>query len=248
MLYRPGDSQLHRANPLTKLALILPVTAMLPLWPAAVLLTTAALAVAAGFASGIGPALLRRLLLLMAPIGVALGVVHGLLIERGPAALLGPVSWYPEGIGYAALIFARLAALLGTSLLVVMTTRAGDIAKALDEAGLPPSVSYLLTAPLQLVDSVADEARAIRDALQVRGLAARSGLRARMRLLAALTGPLVRGMLTDTTARAQALDGRGFRAHPRRSVLLPAHDSPLQRRARWGLVALAGAQFVAALA
>lgn len=248
MLYRPGVSPLHRANPLTKLALILPVAAMLPLWPAPVLLAVAALAVAAGFAAGIGPALLRRLLLLMAPIAIALGVVHGLLIARGPAAVLGPLTWYPEGIAQAALIFARLAALLGTSLLVVMTTRPGDIAKALDGAGLPPSVSYVLTAPLQLVDSIANEARAISDALQVRGLSSRSGLRARMRLLAALVGPLVRGMLTDTPARAQALDGRGFRAHPRRSVLAPVHDSPAQRRTRWGLVALAAGQFVAALA
>lgn len=248
MLYRPGTSALHRANPLTKLALILPVAAMLPLWPAPVLLAAAVLAVVAGFASGVGPALLRRLLLLLVPVALALGVVHALLVVRGPSAALGPLAWYPKGIAYAALAFARLAALLGISLLVATTTRPGDIAKALDGAGLPPSASYILTAPLLLVAGVADEARAIRDALQVRGLSARSGLRARACLLVALTAPLVRGMLIDAPTRAQALDGRGFRAFPRRSLLVPVADSSAQRGLRWGLVALAAGQLAAALA
>ena len=43
MLYRHGHSVLHRAGPLTKLTLIVLAATMLPLWPAPVLLATAAL-------------------------------------------------------------------------------------------------------------------------------------------------------------------------------------------------------------
>lgn len=244
MLYRSGVSALHRTGPLTKLALVLLAATMLPIWPAPVLLAAAGLALAAGALCRIGWAMARRLAMLLVPVGLALFVVHGFMLENGPARPLGPLDYYPQGLARALTYFARIALLLTVSLLMVMTTRVNDLARALDQKGLPPAAAYLLTAPLNLVDGIADEAAAIRDSLQVRGLAARSGLRARVRLLGAMLMPLVRGMISEAGTRAEALEARGFRALPHRSLLDPLTETPVEVRLRMGLLLASGAQLL----
>lgn len=245
MLYRTGVSALHRAGPLTKLALLAFAASMLPLWPGPVLLAAAGLALLAGALSRIGWAMARRMVLMLGPVALALVVVHGFMLAYGPARPLGPVEYYPQGLARGLTYFSRIALLLSVSLLVVMTTRVNDLARALDQKGLPPEISYLLTAPLNLVDGIAEEAAAIRDSLQVRGLAARSGLRARARLLGAMLAPLVRGMIADAGPRAEALDMRGFRALPRRTPLEPLSESRAESRLRKALLLAALAQLVA---
>ena len=247
MLYRSGVSVLHRAGPLTKLALVLLAATMLPLWPAPVLLAAAALALVAGALCRIGWAMSRRLVLMLGPVALALFAVHGFMLENGPAQPLGPLEYYPQGLTRALTYFSRIALLLSVSLLVVMTTRVNDLARALDQRGLPPEISYLLTAPLNLVDGITDEAADIRDSLQVRGLAARSGLRARVRLLGAMLAPLVRGLIADAGTRAEALDMRGFRALPRRTLLDPLTETRAEVILRRGLL-LAGFVQLMALA
>ena len=246
MLYRAGSSLPHRCHPLTKLAALAAVLAMLPLWPAPVLWTALALVLAAGFAFGFGPALAGRVLALMLPTGLALVLIQGMLIARGPALHLWGLTFYPEGLAHAGLVFVRLALLLAAGLIVVMTTRPDSLARALDQAGLPPSLSYLLTAPLAIVTEIGLEARQIRDSLRLRGLV-ETGPRGRLRFLLAMTTPLIRNLIVDAPARAELLEMRGFRALPLRSVLDPL---PLPRRELWlqrGFVLLAVLQLGALL-
>lgn len=248
MLYRPGTGWLHRANPLTKLAFIFAAVAMLPAWGPGVLLPVAALAVAAAFASGVGRIVLVRMLALLVPVGIALALIHGFLIERGAWAPIGPFEYSPAGLAYAAKIHARLVLLLSVTLLFVATTRTGDLARALDAAKLPAAIAYLLTAPLALLDTLADEAKSVRESLQVRGLSARAGIAARARVLVALCTPLVHGLIIDISARAQALDGRGFRAYPTRTPLIAPQDAAFEPALRWALLAFAALNFAAAFA
>ena len=142
--------------------------------------------------------------------------------ENGPAAW-GRSTIIRRGWRARADLFRALL-LLSVSLLVVMTTR--ERPRALDNGAAARALSHLLTAPLNLIDGIADEAAAIRDSLQVRGLSARSGLAARVRLLGAMLAPLVRDMIAEAGTRAEALDARGFRAPPRRSLLDPLTENP----------------------
>lgn len=239
-MFQPGpDSAFRRANPLTRLALVAAVAAMLPLWPAPVLLAALAVVLTGGAALGFGRLLAWRMVLLMLPLAIALAVVQGLLVPRGPVAACGPLACYPEGLAYGLRVFARLALLLGIGLVFVMTTRPSDLARALDGAGVPASISYLLTAPLALVETVGQEAREVRDSLQLRGFSARDGLRARVRILAAMMNPLARSLITDAPARAEVLEMRGFRAFPRRGLIDPIQDSAAEIRLRRAFLVLA---------
>lgn len=236
---------MRRANPLTKLALLLPVLAALPFAPAWALAAVGAAGVAAAFAAGVGGAVLRRLLLLLSPLALALVAIHGVLLPQGEGVPLGPLHYYPQGLARAALVLSRLFAVIPVALLAVMTTPAAAFADALEAAGVSAALAFLLTAPLAMTEAIALEGQALRDALQLRGVAVRGGPLRQVRALMQIVTPLVRAQLIDAGPRARALEARGFGALPRRSLLEPPPDSPAQRRLRW-LLLLSAALIVAA--
>lgn len=226
-------------NPVTKLALLAPVIAALPLAPAPVLAGIGAACLAAGVACGVGRTMLARLALLLAPLALALGVIHGLILPNGPGVAVGPLTLRPSGLARAGLLWARLFALSAAGLLVVTTTPIQALADALEDKGMPAPMAFLLTAPLALAATIADEAAALRDALQVRGVSVRGGPVGRLRALALIVMPLVRAQLVEAAPRARALEGRGFGAARRRTLLEPPADSRAQAASRRTATALA---------
>ena len=247
MLFRPGRGALHRANPLTKLALLLPVLAALPVAPAGVLAGIGALCLVLAAQAGIARPLLRRSLLLLVPVAVALVVIHGFLLPHGPARPLGWLMLYPDGLDRATLFLARLAALVPAALLLVMTTPVADLADALEHKGMSAAPAYLLTAPLALAETLASEAEILRDAMQLRGSTMRGGPLRQLAALARIVTPLVRGQLIEAGPRARALELRGFGARRRRSLLEPPADSPRQAALRWLAVLAAAGVLLAGL-
>lgn len=220
---------------------------MLPLWPAAVLFGASVGCVSIGVAAGFGRQLAGALAVLLVPLGLALVVVHGLLIERGAPLTVGPVAVFPDGVHHAVLLFARITLLLAVSLLFVMSTRPIELARALDAAGLQPHLSYLLVAPLALADAVQEEIRVLRDALAARGLGGgRWRDRIRIVLLVALLVP--RGLMIEASPRAAVLEARGFRALSRRRVMDEIEEASPETWGRRALVLAAALQVVGAMA
>jgi energy-coupling factor transport system permease protein len=243
LLFLPGDSLLHRANPLTSLVFMLwmiSAAAVLPTIGTTILI---ALGVALAFAMGVGPRVAKRLTLTMAPLLVALLVVHGLLVQRTDfIPLFGPFSFSPTGLEYAAKVVTRIAAMLTASLLFVTTTHPGDILKALDQRGVSPGVSYLIASPLLLIEPFSERAKAIRDAQRARGLDLTSTWKARIFALPALLIPLITLALSDLDHRASILNSRAFRAQKRRTVIDAPPDDTFQVWLRRFLIVLAIAQ------
>lgn len=243
LLFTPGSSWLHRANPLTTLCVMLwalSAAAVLPTIGAA-LLTLAGMAVA--YFAGVGRRTVGRLLVTMLPLGIALLVVHGFLMHHTDyVPLVGPISVSPTGLEYAAGVFMRLAAMLMTTLLFVTTSHPGDMLKALDQRGVPPGIGYLIASPLLLIEPFSDRAKAIRDAQQVRGFNLTGSWKARVAGLMALLMPLITLALSDLDHRASILSSRAFRSHPRRTVIDAPPDSTLQVWLRRVLLVLAVVQ------
>lgn len=238
-LYRPGESFLHRANPLTKLTgvLFVVVTVFLLPWPALWLLSAAVLA--AAFSLTIGRVVLFRYLALSLPFTIAVFVFHGLIVQKSDAVkLVGWLHYSQEGVIHAAVIGGRISLMLIASLLFVTTTAAPTLLKSFDAARWPPALSFLLASPLLLLDQFTARAKSISDAQQVRGLHVNGSIRARLRALTMLLVPLLTSALADAHERAHVLTARGFRALPYRTVLEPPHDTLLQRGFRLLLLAL----------
>jgi energy-coupling factor transport system permease protein len=243
LLFVPGSSLLHRANPLTKLAgLVWVVSAatVLP-GPADALLILGGTACA--FATGIGPGVLKRLVITLTPLALALCIVHGLLIPRPGAIAVGPLTVSLAGLAFGITILLRVAAILTGSLILVLTTHSGDLLKALDASGAPPAVSYLIASPLLLLEPLMARAGDIRDAQRARGLDLNGSWKARVIALPMLLIPLVALALTDLDHRVLVLNGRAFQSGRRRTVIDPPPDDAAQRRFRWIALVVAVLQF-----
>jgi len=220
LLFTPGESALHRANPLTTLCLTLwmiSAAAILPL-AGTVALTLAALLFA--YTIGVGTTIRKRFIITMTPLAIALILVHGFLVRTPDAiALIGPISVSPGGLMDAAKLFFRLAAMLTASLLFVTTTHPGDMLKALDARGMSPVISYLVASPLLFLEPLSMRARGIQDAQRARGMVALA--------------------LSDLDHRVLVLHTRAFRAAKRRTVLDAPPDDIRQLWFRRIIIAVA---------
>ncbi|MCX5496682.1 energy-coupling factor transporter transmembrane component T [Kaistia dalseonensis] len=243
LLFLPGDSLLHRANPLTSLIFMLwmiSAAAVLPTIGTTILIVAG---VALSFAMGVGPRVTKRLVITMLPLLVALLVVHGFLVSRPDfIPLVGPLTYSPTGLEYAAQVVTRIGAMLTASLIFVTTTHPGDILKSLDQRGVSPGVSYLIASPLLLIEPFSERAKAIRDAQRARGLDLTSTFKARFKALPALLIPLITLALSDLDHRASILNSRAFRAQKHRTVIDAPPDDRFQVWLRRVLIVLAIAQ------
>ena len=225
MLYVAGTSFMHRLNPVTKLTLVLWVAVSAFLLPPLGTLVLLLALILTGMAAGAGKVFAKRLALTLLPLALALFVVHGLLIDHANRIEIGPMSVSLDGLAFMGKIICRIGALLSGSLLFVTTTHPAVLLKALDAKGFSPAISYLIASPLLLLEPFNARARSIREAQQARGLDLDGSLKARLAAFRALLMPLITLALSDIDHRASVLDGRGFRAVPRRTVINPPADS-----------------------
>lgn len=243
LLYVPGNSFIHRINPLTKLVGLLWVAVTTFMLPPAGMAAVFVVTFLFGIVAGAGKAFVKRLVFTLLPLAIALFVIHGVLIERHDTIDHGLISISPEGLAYMAHILVRVAALLAASMLFVTTTHPAILLKALDSHGISPGIAYLIASPLLLLEPFSARARAIRDAQQARGLDLTGTWKARVTAFPALLIPLVTLALSDLDHRASVLDGRAFRARPFRTVLDAPAEHPLEHWVRRLLLAALPIQF-----
>jgi energy-coupling factor transport system permease protein len=242
-LYLPGASDLHRLHPLTKLVFSLAsvvvifggpggwLAALIPGLFAMLLLWRAGLAGRATYA----------IIRLLTPLVLVLFLIHGLFNPNNQTILfqIGPFNVGQEGLAYASLVVLRLAATLSASLVLVFSTHPAHLVQALEEAGLPHGLAYLLGSPLLLMPEIAGRVQAIRAAQQSRGLETQGSLLQRARALFPLVAPLVFSALVDVEERSLALEVRGFSAPNPKTSLNELVDTPSQRAGRWTMILLA---------
>ncbi len=234
-LYLPGESPLHGWHPLTKASLALSgiALAFLP-WPYGLvaLLPCAALALVGGRRFAL--TWLRRLLLVVGPIALSLVLVQGFFFPGAREVLweLGPLSLKREGLAFAMLVTSRLAVMVGAVLIMLLSTRAGELEQALTQAGAPRELGYIVLAAMNLIERIQQRAAAIIMAQQARGLALEGSLWRRGKALLPLLGPLLLSVVHEAEARALALEARGFRAPGPKTRLRTLADSQQQRLVR----------------
>jgi energy-coupling factor transport system permease protein len=229
VIFAPGTGWLYRLSAITKLiAMLWMISATIVLPPTATMVLVAA-GVLIAYTGGAGNAVLTKGLVTMAPLIVGLVIVHGFIIAQPDDVRFGPLHVSAAGLMYAYGVLARIAGVLTASLLFVTTTHPGDMLKSLDAHGVSPEIGFLIASPLLLIEPFTRRAQSIRDAQRARGVDLTGSWRARIGALTALLVPLITLVLSDLDHRANVLDGRGFRAEPRRTVLDAQPDDAGQR-------------------
>lgn len=236
--YQPGDSLLHRLNPVTKLIVsagLILVVFMLPDFrgPLALTLVLFGLVVAAGLVRTITPVVAA----IGTPLLVSLLVIQGLFYPGNETAfwsiggipVLGVLTFWEEGLRFSLLVFFRLTVLMLALLATVLTTHPRELTVSLIQKGMPRKLAYVFMAALQFIPQMRTRADAIMDAQQARGLDIHANVYRRLRAFVALMTPLLIGTLIATETRALALESRGFSNTAEATSLFDVSETLLDR-------------------
>ncbi|WP_066831897.1 energy-coupling factor transporter transmembrane component T family protein [Collinsella ihumii] len=214
--YVPGDTLLHRLNPVTKLALaaaIIAATFLSDGYAALVGLLVLTLALAA-YAGVFGR--LARLLKLLVPVALIMLVLQ-LVFVRSGTALLAFVT--DEGLITGGKACLRLLGVALPLVLMLMVTKLTDLANAcVEKLHIPYKYAFTFTTALRFVPVFSQEMNAIMEAQTARGVEYDTNNPfKKMQLMLPLCIPLLISSVSKTDATALAAEQRGFYLRTRES-------------------------------
>lgn len=239
-LFLPRDSGLHRLHPLTKLTLAasgVMISLLLPgAWPNYAVFGLGLLPLAA-WGRLTGP-FLRRTLLVVWPFALSLFIIQGLFWTNGtPLIGWGPLALKAEGVQFAAIMTGRILLLVGSFLLLSLSTRPDRLMYALTQRGFSDRIAYIILSAIQIIPRFQAKAETISNAQRARGLETEGRLWQRVRALLPLVAPLILGSLIDVEERSIALEARGFGRNTPKTSLIVLQDRPLDKALRVLLLA-----------
>lgn len=191
--------------------------------------------------------LVRASVLLSLPIVISV-ILVSVFTRAGTTVLfsVGPFDATLEGADFAAQTLVRLFAISSSIGLFVLTTDPRALVLDLERRGVSPRFAFVAVATIEAVPTLVERAATIGESQRARGLDTEGSLRARLRGLLPIVGPVIITSLTDVEERSLALESRAFSRPGRRHLLWSMPDSPGERLLRWvlvgALVALIGAR------
>ncbi len=214
--YIPGDSLLHRLNPVTKLALaaaIILATFLGDTYPLLIglLVLTFALGTYARASAG-----LATLAKLMVPLAVVMLVLQTVFVRTGDALF----AWVTmDGVVTGSKAALRLLGVALPLILMLTVTRLNDLANAVVEVlHVPYRYAFTFTTALRFVPVFSQEMNAIMEAQTARGIEydTKNPIR-KIQLMLPLCVPLLVSSVAKTDATALAAEQRGFYLRTRES-------------------------------
>ncbi len=196
--------------------------------------------------AGVAGRLLRAALLLTLPIAVSV-VLVSVFTRAGTTVLftIGPFDATAEGVDFAGQTLVRLLAISLSIGLFVLTTEPRAFVFDLEHRGISPRFAFVAVATIEAVPTLVERASVIGESQRARGLDTEGSIRARLRGIVPLVGPVILSSLTDVEERSLALESRAFSRPGRRHLLWTMADTGWERGLRWLLLALVVAAAVA---
>jgi energy-coupling factor transport system permease protein len=189
--------------------------------------------------AGVAGRLVRISALLTLPIAISV-VLVSVFTRAGTHVLfsIGPFDATVEGVDFAGQTLVRLFAISTSIGLFGLTTEPRSFVLDLERRGLSPRFAFVALATLEAVPAMVERVGVIASAQRARGLDTEGSIRARLRGLLPLVGPVILSSLTEVEERSLALEVRAFGKPGHRHLLWRMPDSTLQLVVR-GLLLLA---------
>jgi energy-coupling factor transport system permease protein len=189
--------------------------------------------------AGVAGRLIRVSLLLTLPIAISV-VLVSVFTRAGETVLftIGPFDATAEGVDFAGQTLVRLFAISMAIGLFGLTTDPRAFVFDLERRGLSPRFAFVAAATLEAVPSMLERAGVIQAAQRARGLDTEGSVRARLRGIMPLVGPVILSSLTEVEERSLALEVRAFGRPGRRHLLWRIPDSSFQLIARAAILGL----------
>ena len=232
-------SRYHCLNPLTKavIATVASVGAfVLGGYVGPIVIVAIMLALAAS--AGVLPRLARASFLLTLPIAISVTLVS-VFTRAGTTVIfeIGPFDATVEGVDFAVQTILRLFAISTSIGLFILTTAPRAFVLDLERRGVSPRAAFIAVATIEAVPTLVDRAAVISESQRARGMDTEGSLRARLRGLLPMVGPVVLTSLTDVEERSLALETRAFSRPGTRHLLWAMPDTTWERALRWALLA-----------
>ena len=172
------------------------------------------------------------------PLAVAVGLV-AVFTRPGSTVLfvVGPFDATLEGVDFAARITLRLFVMAAALALLGITTPPRTLLVDLERRGVSPRIAFSAVATIEAVPTLVERASVIAESQRSRGLDTEGSVRARLRGLLPMIGPVILTSLTDVEERSLALESRAFSRPGKRHLLWSMPDTTWERVLRWILVA-----------
>jgi len=238
--YVKRNSTLHQLNPLTKLTLVfgLVFISFLSPWywtPHTLLLIVI---IPLSFIGRVNREFFRAFLGLILPAASFLFFMQAFFQPIGSTVLFK--IWFLD-ITTESLLFAfrnamRIAVMVSSFTLFLLTTHPSELMSDLTRRGLPGQFAYVIISTLQILPQMQAKAQTIIAAQRSRGLDTQSSFLRRIGSLGPLVGPLVFGSLVEVEERAIAIEARGFTSTHVKTSLYEIPDTSLDRAIRWVLI------------
>jgi len=221
--YVEGESFLHRASSLPKLAFVvfLWIAAFIfssPLWNGMLLVFTLAVLLFARvpFAS------MKAYLKIIVPIMLLFLILFPLFDTGGTVFfVLGPIEISWVGVSGGIIAASRLGALfLSTVGIMLTTTRERDLIRGLMKGGLPYEVSFLLMMTLRFISLSMNDLTIIREARRARAMPERENLVQLLRNLVSIVVPLFVATIRRIQTSSNALEVKGFAPGAKRTSVI----------------------------
>jgi energy-coupling factor transport system permease protein len=122
---------------------------------------------------------------------------------------------------YSVSMMLRFITLISSFSLFFMTTSPDDLGLALEQIGLPYSLSFTFTTAVRLVPTIASDAQTVIDTQKSRGLELEKGnILKRIRNYIPILIPLIVSAIRRSLELAEALESRGFGASDKRESIV----------------------------
>src|SRR5699024_4926502 len=238
-LYVEKNSIIHNIDPLTKLLYVFVSIAATYIVPAHefVLLVAAfslLLLVLGKVFVKILPIIAISIILIISII-----IVQGMFHPDNETILfsVGVITFYQEGLSYAALLTLRVINMLSAFGVLILTTKPDEMIERLIKKGMSPKIGYVFLAVLQIIPQMRATMGKITDAQRSRGMETEGNLLVRMKAFFPLIGPVVRNPLNDTREPAIALEMRGFNTKGNKTFLNESREYPYRKLMQFLLIA-----------
>lgn len=131
----------------------------------------------------------------------------------------GFIHFSQAGLATSLSMTSKITAIASAVMTFFETTKVKDITYALEHAGTPRKVTFLISSTIQLIPQMSSLSKTITDAQKSRGIETEGGLLTRIKAFVPMLGPLVLSSIQQTEERVLALESRAFSAKGKKTSI-----------------------------
>lgn len=141
------------------------------------------------------------------------------------AAVWSFIHFSRNGLNESLNMTSRIIAISSLIICFFQITSVKDMIYAMEQAGLPKKVTFVIASTIQLIPQMTSLSKTITDAQKSRGIETEGSMLVRARAFIPMLGPLVLSSIQQTEERVLALESRAFSSKVKKTSIYEIHKA-----------------------